>query len=122
MAVRRTRIGFLLQPWAGLFGGVAGWALHHQLVNDVLHFDCGRGNGTGLVLGAVVIVVIAALALWSWRALRSSDAVRREREDDSHSADTRSFAAKLSLMAAALFALLVALQTLAGAMVPGCPP
>ena len=122
MAVKRTRIGFLLQPWAGLFGGVAGWVLHHQLVNDVLHFDCGRGNATGLVLGAAVIACIALLGLWSWRALRTSDAARHEREDDSRSGDTRSFAAKLSLMAAALFALLVAVQTLAGAMVPGCPP
>jgi hypothetical protein len=44
------------------------------------------------------------------------------RDEQRRTASSRAFAAMLSLMAAALFALLVAVQTMAGLMLPGCPP
>ncbi|KQY54810.1 hypothetical protein [Lysobacter sp. Root494] len=151
MAVKRARIGFLLQPWAGLIAGVAGWFAHHQIIGDALHFHCPAGNpASAVVVGIAVIVFVALAALWS-RAVLREDAVavveegeapprgpapRRKRasprdegareeparEPLRRSAGSRAFAARLSLMAAALFALLVAVQTMAGVMLPGCPP
>lgn len=133
MAVKRSRIAFLVQPWAGLAGGVCGWLAHHQLISDSLHFVCPAGNsGSAVALGIAAVVFIALAALWSWAVLREDDsppgarrkatsrAPRRAAQRDA--AGTRAFAARLSLMAAALFALLVMVQTMAGLMLPGCAP
>lgn len=149
MAVTRTGHG--VQPWAGLIAGVGGWIVHHQLVSDALHFDCRVGNAASTaVVGVLVIVAIVLGAAWSWPVLRedgtsatdegenppqetasSEETVlpdvkqSREthaREEQRRTASSRAFAAMLSLMAAALFALLVAVQTMAGLMLPGCPP
>ena len=122
MSVKRTRIGFLLQPWAGLAGGVAGWFGQHQVIGDALHFDCGVGNPASTALaGLLAIAVIAAGALWSRAVLREGrDATEGKRP--SRAAGSRPFVAILSLMAAALLALLVIVQTMAGLMLPGCAP
>ena len=147
----RKRSGHGVQPWAGLIAGVAGWIVHHQLISDALHFDCRAGNpvSTGLV-GVAVIVGIVLAAAWSAAVLREDETsaieegatppqepsaseervlpeVEQSRETHAHeeqqrTASSRAFAARLSLMAAALFALSVAVQTLGGLMLPGCPP
>jgi hypothetical protein len=151
MAVKRARIGFLLQPWAGLIGGVAGWFAHHQLISDALHFHCPAGNpASAVVAGIAAIAFVVLAALWSLAVLREDegavvdedvapphgpaprkrraprkDAGAREglaRQAQQRSAGSRAFAARLSLMAAALFALLVMVQTMAGVMLPGCAP
>jgi Mg2+/citrate symporter len=136
MAVRRSSTAFALQPWAGLFGGVGGWVLHHQLISDALHFDCRSGNAvTTAIAGVVVILAIALAAGWSWSVLRKREGDKNTnalqddealsthaRQEQQRTADSRAFAARLSLMAAALFALLVGVQTMAGLLLPGCPP
>jgi hypothetical protein len=100
-----------LKPWAGLLAGMLGAGLQHQLVSDAMHFDCRHG-GNDLVAGIGALVLIAIGALLSWSALRS--------HPDPES--PRRFVAVMSLMAAALFALMVCWQTLAGWIRPACLP
>ena len=98
-----------LKPWAGLIAGMGAAGAQHQLVSDALHFDC-RYGASNLVVGIVAFVVIVLGALISWSALRA--------EPDPES--SRRFVARMSLMTAALFALMVVWMTLAGWMVPAC--
>jgi glucose uptake protein GlcU len=99
------------KPWAGLVAGMGGAGLQHQLVSDSMHFDCRYGHYDLLVgLGALLLIVIGALVSWS--------AARTHREAES----TRRFVAHMSLMAAALFALMVLWGIMAGTILPPCLP
>jgi len=98
-----------LKPWAGLLAGMGASGLQHQLVSDGLRFDCRFGNAD-LLVGLAALAVIALGAWLSWSALRA--------EPDPQA--SRRFVARMSLMAAALFALFVAWMTLAGWMLPAC--
>ena len=98
-----------LKPWAGLIAGMGAAGMQHQLVADALHFDC-RYGGTDAVVGIAALAMIALGAWISWRALR------REPEPQA----SRRFVARMSLMAAALFAVFVGWMTLAGWMLPAC--
>lgn len=100
-----------LKPWAGLIAGMAGAGLQHQLVADSMHFDCRYGRYDLLVgLGALVLIGIGALVSWS--------AARAHREPES----TPRFVAQMSLMAAALFTVMVLWGIMAGAILPACLP
>jgi hypothetical protein len=99
------------KPWAGLVAGMGAAGLQHQLVSDAMHFDCRYGDYDLLVgLGALLLIVVGALVSWS--------AVRAHPEPDS----TRRFVGHMSLMAAALFALMVLWGLMAGAILPACLP
>ena len=100
-----------LKPWAGLIAGMIAAGGQHQLVSDALHFDCRFGEANMLV-GAVALALIAIGAWISWRALRAHP------EPES----SRRFVAQVSLMAAALFALMVLWQTMASLILPACAP
>lgn len=100
-----------LKPWAGLLAGMGAAGVQHQLVSDALRFDCRLG-AMDLWVGLAALALIALGAFISWRALRA--------EPDPQASGR--FVARLSLMAAALFTLLVAWMTLAGWMVPACTP
>lgn len=100
-----------IKPWAGLFAGMVGAGLQHQLVSDALHFDCRYGD-YNLFVGLAALLVIAIGALVSWVSLRASPA----------SEPTRRFVARMSLMAAVLFALFVLWGIMAGAILPACMP
>ena len=84
--------------------------LQHQGIGDALHYRCGPGlNRADLIAGVVALLVMVLGGVVSWRVLRAPpDATRR-------------FVAQLSLMAVALFALMVVWQTLAGVIEPSCP-
>lgn len=99
-----------LKPWAGLFAGMAGAGLQHQLVSDSLHFDCRYGD-YHLLAGIAALVLIALGGLVSWSSLRSNP-----------DRGTRRFAAHMSLMATVLFALMVLWGIMAGVILPACPP
>ena len=105
------RRGRRFAPWAGLVGAFVGALVQHQGIGDALHYRCGPGmNDADVVAGAVALLIMALGALMSWRALRNEDGT-----------GTRRFIAQVSLMAVALFALLVVWATLAGIIVPSCP-
>ena len=98
-----------LKPWAGLIAGFGAAGLQHQLVTDVLRFECSYGRAA-LPLGLAALIVIAIGASISWGA-------RRAEVDPEAS---RKFVANLSLLAAAISVLFVGWMTLAGSILPAC--
>jgi hypothetical protein len=100
-----------LAPWAGLVAGMVGAGVQHQLVADSMHFDCRLGRVDPFVGAAALLLILMGAAV-SWAALRRS----RGRQDNAQ------FVAAMSLMAAALFALLVVWQTMASFVLPACAP
>lgn len=98
-------------PWAGLAAGMLAAGGQHQLLSDAVRFDCGF-NRYGLLVALVAWALIAIGAMVSWRALA------RHREPGS----ARRLVAQMSLMAAGLFALMVAWQAMNSMMLPGCTP
>ncbi|NUS38937.1 MAG: hypothetical protein HOQ02_07930 [Lysobacter sp.] len=104
--------GSRLAPWAGMIAAFAGALVQHQGIGDALHFHCGNGMGSAnLYAGIIALALMAVGGAISWRVAR----------DDGDANATRRFVARLSLMAVALFALMVVWQTLAGMLVPSCP-
>lgn len=101
-----------LAPWAGMISAFVGVAVQHQGIGDALHFHCGNGMGSAdFYAGIAALVLMAIGGAISWPVARRSQDVT----------GTRRFVAQLSLMAVALFALMVVWQTLAGMLVPACP-
>jgi hypothetical protein len=95
-----------------MIAAFVGAAVQHQGIGDALHFHCGNGMGSAnLYAGIAALVMMAIGGLISWRVLRTA----------AEEPGTRRFVAQLSLMAVALFALMVVWQTLAGMLVPSCP-
>jgi hypothetical protein len=111
MALKQRLRHSRLSPWAAALASAFAWALHQQVLGDLLHFDCRRGGAwTGLAVGVACLLLIAggvAVTLAS-------------RQADGWGSATRRFVASVSLMAAGLFVLPVLLQTLAGFVLPGC--
>lgn len=94
-------------PWTGLITALPGWALHQQLLADMLHYDCHLGRtSTALIVTAVVGSVIVVAGAVSWRA-RAGSTLRR-------------FVALLGVSAAAIALFAIALQMLAAVILPGC--
>jgi hypothetical protein len=111
MALRQRLRHSRLSPWAAAIAGAFAWALHQQVLGDLLHFDCRRGGAwTGLAIGVACLLLIA-----SGVAITVAS-----RHANGWGGDTRRFVASVSLMAAGLFVLPVLLQTLAGFVLPGC--
>jgi len=105
-----------IAPWSGLIGAGMGFALHHQVLSDALHFDCNdTAGGAGIVTGLVALIVVFGGGLVSWRALPAADAT-------SPAATLPRFIGHMSVMAALLATLGIALLMLAGAILPGCRP
>jgi hypothetical protein len=101
----------LLQPWAGVIGGAAGWFLSQQAGSDLVFARCGSAHGWIVVLlGILGLALAAAGGLLSWR-------VWREAED---AASGRRFAGLLGVLTAAVLAFPILLQVVAGLLVPGC--
>jgi hypothetical protein len=90
---------------------MAGAGLQHQGISDAMHFDCRYGSAD-IAVGLAALLLIAVGALVSWSALRAHP----------EPGSARRFIAQVSLMAAALFALMVAWQIMAGVILPACLP
>ena len=102
-------------PWLGLAVALAGEALHHQVLSDMLRYDCRLGHPANGLLAAGAVLVAMGLGAWlSWKAVRGKDV---QNAQDAN----RRFIARLSVMAAALLAVAVIWQTLATVVVPPCP-
>ncbi|HEX6833889.1 MAG TPA: hypothetical protein VF132_10195 [Rudaea sp.] len=100
-------LGSRIAPWSGLFAALPGWALHQQLLADLVHYNCHLGrSANGLAAGALIAIVIVIAGWISWRA-RSGSELRR-------------FIAGMSVAGAALALFAIAMQTLATFILPGC--
>jgi len=98
-------------PWAGLVIGAGAWAAHQQGMADLLHFSCHPAHGVHTVgVGVVALLATVGGGLMSWRTSMARD----------DPTATRRFVSRLSVMAAAIFAGAIVMQTLAGIIVPAC--
>jgi hypothetical protein len=95
----RTWIALALPPVA--------WFVFEQGLSALLHADCTR-SGIGLAWGLASLVLCATASRIGWR-LRGP-----------HGALAEPWLAGLAIVLAGLFALAIAFQTLAVAMVPAC--
>jgi len=101
-------------PWSALVAGMLAEIAHHQVLSDMLRFDCRRGGpGPGIVGGVVALLVIGA-------GIALSRASVRGVEREAPHARNRRFIASLSTWTAALLAVAIVWQTLATVIVPGC--
>ena len=105
-----------LAPWAGLITGMAAEIVHHQLLSDMLRYDCRLGGGdAGLVVGIPALALIALGAWLSWASTRGGDPALPHHQ-------TRRFIAVVALMVAALLAIGIVWQIIATMVVPACAP
>lgn len=94
-------------PWTGLVVSLAGWAIHQQLLADMLHYDCHLGDTPIAAVATVIVAVFVAVAgVVSWRSRRGSN--------------LRQFVALLGVSSAAIALFAIALQLLAAMTLPGC--
>ena len=115
MAVNRLHSS-KLAPWAGLIAGTVAEIVHHQLLSDMLRFDCRLGGAAaGIGLGIPALLVIVAAVWLSWASARGGDS-------DAAHAQTRRFIAQVSTMMGALLAIAIVWQTMATMIVPACAP
>jgi hypothetical protein len=104
-ATIRTRVA----PWSGFIAAPLGWALHQQVLADMLHFNCHLGGAAAGLLGFAIAGALIVTGGWlSWRARGEERAAPRW------------FVATLGTMAAALFGFAIVLQTIATLILPGC--
>jgi hypothetical protein len=97
--------------WTGLAAGPLAWAAHHQLGSDLNFADCGRGSAmTVTLIGAAALLVIAVGAFAAARGFRLAGPAH----------PTTRFIATMALLGCALFGLTVAIQIMAGLVVPAC--
>jgi hypothetical protein len=115
MDVIKPHVGSRYAPWAALVAALSGEALHHQVLSDMLRYDCRLGDARLFVLAGVGVIAWMALGTFvSWRSVRGMPS--EEARDGA-----RRFIVHLGSLAAALLAIAVAWQTFAGFVVPGCP-
>ena len=105
-----------LAPWAGLITGMVAEIVHHQLLSDMLRYDCRLGTGNaGLIVGVPALALIALGAWLSWSSTRGGDPALPHHQ-------TRRFIAMVALMVAALLAIGIVWQIIATMVVPACAP
>jgi len=101
-------------PWSALVAGMLAEVAHHQVLSDMLRFDCRLGGpGPGVVGGIVALLVIGAGIALSRASVRGVD------RHAPHGRNRR-FIASLSTWTAALLAVAIVWQTLATFIVPDC--
>jgi len=99
-----------LAPWTALIVAPTAWLLHHQVLSDMLHFDCHLGGpAAGLIAATLAIAALVGAGLLSWRARREEGA-----------SEGRYFIAVLGTLFAGVSLFAIALQTLATLILPGC--
>ena len=104
-----------LAPWAGLLLGALGWGLHHQIGSNTNYTDCEVGGAATVgITGLLCLILPLAGAWFSWAARPKA------RGAGDWDLSVRSLIAEVGAGAAALFALAILFQMLAGLMIPEC--
>ena len=105
-----------LAPWMALIAAVTAEGLHHQVLSDMLRFDCRLGDARLFVLAGVAAIAWMAVGAWiSWVSVRHDDAMEGRQGG-------RRFIAVLGMLMGLLLSVAVAWQTFAGWVVPACAP
>lgn len=114
MAEQRSPAGI---PWAGLASGPAAWVVATPLHYALAPWVCAHGPAVLMVPAVALVLLLVALGggLLSWRAWRATPAPAGEEGGRPHH-----FLAALGMLAAGLFALVIALQGAAGLVFDGC--
>jgi hypothetical protein len=102
--------------WGGLFAGPSAWAVSTQLNYFLAPGQCGdRAYVIPAVAGFLAVLALLGGAL-SWRAARTGGASFKSER----AAGTEGFVARLGMLTAGLFALVILMQGSAGLFIDGC--
>jgi hypothetical protein len=102
--------------WGGLFSGPLAWAMSTQLNYALVSWQCTHSIPI-IPLVALVLAVLSVLGgALSWRARQQGGASFKSER----TRDTEAFVAQLSLLSAALFALVIVMQGAASLILDGC--
>ena len=105
-------------PWAGLAAGPACWAINTQLNYALVQPSCDRGADIVPMIAGVLALLSLAGAVWSWIAgTRYDGAGMHNLEQDGH---PRYLLAGVGVAAGVLFALVIAMQGVAGILLDPC--
>jgi hypothetical protein len=105
-------------PWAGLAAGPSCWAINTELNYALVPWLCGRGLKVVPVIAGVLVGVSLTGALWSWLAWsRYEGPGLQVPEQDGHPSYLLS---GIGVATGLLFALVIAMQGLAGLIVHPC--
>jgi hypothetical protein len=99
-----------LTPWIGLVAPPVAWAVHQQVAQNLVFFDCRLGNVALIAsVGATMAVICAVSSYISWSSRREDDVV-----------EFRMLAGYIGTMSGAVFFLALAFQTIATLLLPAC--
>ena len=106
------------RSWAGLAAGPACWAVDTQLNYALVPWFCGGGLNIVPVIAGVLVVFSLAGALWSWLAWERHEGLGMHiPEQDGH---PRHLLCGIGVAAGVLFALVIAMQGIAGLILDPC--
>jgi len=106
LASRWSRIA----PWMALIAAPLAWAIHQQVLSDMLHFNCHLGSAqAGLIMAVLAIALLLGAGFVSWRARR-----------DEGASEGRYFIAVIGTVFTGVSLFAILLQTLATLILPGC--
>jgi len=106
------------KSWAGLAAGPTCWAISTQLNYAMVHWACAHRPNVIPAIAAVLVVISLAGALWSWLAWgRYEGPGLHIPEQDGHPHD---LLCGLGVAAGVLFAMVVAMQGIAGLLLDPC--
>jgi hypothetical protein len=105
-------------PSAGLYAGPAAWFVSTQANYSLVPWVCAHKIPVIPFLAAVLVVVCLFGGFLSWRAFAVAGSIPRP--DTTGAGRPHRFVAALGIMMAVLFALVIAVQGVAGVVFDGC--
>ena len=106
------------KSWAGLAAGPACWAIDTQLNYALVHWVCARGLNILPIIAAALALISLAGALWSWLAWdRHHGPGLQIPEQDGH---PHHLLCGIGVASGVLFAMVVAMQGIAGLIIDPC--
>jgi hypothetical protein len=102
--------------WAGLLSGPSAWAVSTQLNYSLVPLQCDDNITIVLPIALVLALLSLTGGMLSWRARRRGGASFKQER----TRGTETFVADISILAAALFALVILMQGAASLILDGC--